>query len=156
MRHSLAGLGLALVVLILLPWRAAAGTVLDTPRVLYPVAPVALQTWRTQYLNDPPPRIRRPPPRIRRLPQALRLRPRASRLRRLPPRPEASSRRERKSAVAVRPSEALRLAQRRWPNSIGLSVRLLGGEAPMYVVKLRTRSRVVRVLVDARSGRVMQ
>ena len=59
------------------------------------------------------------------------------------------------SAVTVRPSEALRLAQRRWPDSIGLSVRLLRQEPPMYVVKLRTRSRVVRVLVDARSGRVL-
>jgi uncharacterized membrane protein YkoI len=58
--------------------------------------------------------------------------------------------------VRIPPSEALRLAQRRWPRSIGLSVRLLRRARPVYAVKLKAGSRVLLVLVDARTGRVLQ
>lgn len=60
------------------------------------------------------------------------------------------------AGVRIQPSEALRLAQRRWPRSIGLSVRLLRRGRPVYAVKLKTGNRVLLVLVDARTGRVLQ
>ena len=99
-----------------------------------------------QYYERPMPRLVRPrrplPPRLRgmRPPFPPPRRPRAA------PSP----------GVRIAPSEALRLAQRRWPRSIGLSVRLLRGGKPVYAVKLKAGSRVVLVLVDARTGRVLQ
>ncbi len=149
MKHFLTAMRMALALVILAAqfWAAEAGA--GTLRGAPAVSARALPVQRVQYLDFPPPRFRRLPP-------ALRMRPR---LRRPPRRPRVvvpPPRRMRRPAVKIRPSEALRLAQRRWPDSIGLSVRLLGDEPPVYVVKLRTRSRVVRVLVDARSGRVLQ
>ena len=156
MRQTLAGMGLALTLLLQPP--TAAGAVADASRTLHAASSAPMQVWQAQYLNMPP--------SVRRLPPALRLRPRPPRLRPPPPPPRAfapplprqaaRNRSPRKPEVRVRPSEALRLAQRRWPDSIGLSVRLLKQEPPMYVVKLRTRNQVVRVLVDARTGRVRQ
>ena len=142
MKKLLTGMRVALVLAFLVPQMLTAGAVPGTPGAALVAPARALPVLRVQYLEFPPPHIRRLPP-------ALRMRPRLRR----PPRPP---RRVLKPAVTIRPSEALRLAQRRWPQSVGLSVRLLGDEPPVYVVKLRTRSRVVRVLVDARSGRVLQ
>lgn len=159
MKQTFAGMGLVLALLLQQP--AAAGTVHAVSRMLHVASPVSKRIGQAQYLNLPP--------RIRPLAQALPLRSRRPGLRPPPPPPRAFApplprrtrqalrdRPGRKPAVKVRPSEALRLAQRRWPDSIGLSVRLLRQEPPMYVVKLRTHNRVVRVLVDARTGRVLQ
>ncbi len=100
--------------------------------------------FAAQY-NAPPrrPPFMRPP---RALPPVLRGRPR----------PPVAPRRGQRARPAIPPSEALRLAQRRWPSSIGLSVRLLRRHPPVYAVKLKTGGRVVQVLVDASTGRVMQ
>ena len=162
MKRSLTSLGMVLLLLLGLAQSAMAGTSLGARHALRFSSGHALLLQQAQYLNDFV-----PPPRIRRLPPAMRMRPRPSRPPRLrppsrprrayaPPLPRRTRTPGRRAAVTVRPSEALRLAQRRWPDSVGLSVRLLGDDPPVYVVKLRTRSRVVRVLVDARSGRVMQ
>lgn len=53
----------------------------------------------------------------------------------------------------VSPSAALLAAVRAWPGSKGLGVRYLPGRGG-YLVTLKTRGRVHRVFVDARSGRV--
>jgi len=71
----------------------------------------------------------------------------------LPPRmlQRQPPREARKEKPRIKPSEALRLAQRRWPNSTALAVDLRG---KVYVVKLKAGSRLVQVRVDARTGRV--
>ena len=157
MKRPLTALGMVLALIFLLPQLAVARLAPDAPMRL-PLS--AASVHLVQYLND------FPSPRIRRLPPALRMRPRPPRVRRPPVPPRAFApplpsrqgmrRPAQRSAITIKPSEALRLAQRRWPASIGLSVRLLRQDPPMYVVRLRTRSRVVQVLVDARSGRVLQ
>ncbi len=68
------------------------------------------------------------------------------------PRPPAA----RRGGVRIKPSEALRVAQRRWPRSTALSVRLLQRPAPVYAVKLKAGSRVLLVMVDAYTGRVLR
>ena len=88
------------------------------------------------------------PPRAPALRPRPYLPPRLRSLRR--PRPAATS----SAQPRVTPSEALRLAQQRWPRSIPLSVRLLRRSPPVYAVKLKAGSRVVKVMVDARTGRV--
>jgi uncharacterized membrane protein YkoI len=55
----------------------------------------------------------------------------------------------------IAPSMALRLALRYSPGSQGLDVTLMQGGRPVYAVKLKTGSRVHRVLVDARTGQVV-
>ena len=62
--------------------------------------------------------------------------------------PPAGSRR-------IAPSQALRKVLRVIPGSLGLGVELLPGAPPVYAVKLKTGSRIRRVLVDAVSGRVL-
>ncbi len=69
-----------------------------------------------------------------------------SRLRR-PPRPYPADR--------LSPSEALQLAMRVAPGSMGLGVELLPGPRPVYAVKLKTGNRIMRVLVDAVTGRII-
>lgn len=140
------GIGLLLVLMLALPvlpatpahaagWRSAAPALVVPGHAVLPV----------QYYRGPPRLVR---PR-RALPPRLRgMRPPAPPLRR----PRDASRPE----VRIQPSEALRLAQRRWPRSIGLSVRLLNRTNPVYAVKLKAGSRVLLVLVDARTGRVLQ
>ena len=110
-----------------------------------------------QYFNNGPAMRRgglRPPrmlpPRLR----GMRRPPRRDILR--PARPRLPRAGGRNAPIRVAPSEALRLAQRRWPSSIGLSVRLLREGRPVYAVKLRAGNRVVEVLVDARTGRLLQ
>ena len=93
----------------------------------------------------PPPRRPLMLPR-RVLPPHMRARPRPPRARGSPP----------PSAVRIPPSQALRLAQRRWPNSIALSVRLLKRNTPVYAVKLKAGSQVVQVLVDAVTGMILR
>ncbi len=56
----------------------------------------------------------------------------------------------------ISPSQALRKALRVSPGSMGLGVELLPGAPPVYAVKLKTGSRIHRVLVDALSGRVLK
>jgi len=56
----------------------------------------------------------------------------------------------------ISPSQALRKALRISPGSMGLGVELLPGAPPVYAVKLKTGSRIHRVLVDALSGRVLK
>ena len=118
-------------------WWKVAGTSVHAPEQSVTLA---------QYNGQPLPRLIRPrrplPPRLRGV------RPPAP----SPRRPRGATR----SEVRIQPSEALRLAQRRWPRSIGLSVRLLKRAKPVYAVKLRAGNRVVLVLVDARTGRVLQ
>ena len=53
----------------------------------------------------------------------------------------------------ISPSAALRAAQRTSPGSRGLGVRYMRGKRG-YIVKLKTRGGVLRVFVDARTGRV--
>ncbi len=55
----------------------------------------------------------------------------------------------------IAPSQALRKVLRVIPGSMGLGVELLPGVPPVYAVKLKTGSRIRRVLVDAVSGRVL-
>jgi uncharacterized membrane protein YkoI len=55
----------------------------------------------------------------------------------------------------IAPSMALRLALRYSPGSQGLDVTLMQGGRPVYAVKLKTGSRVHRVLVDARTGQIL-
>jgi len=140
------GIGLLLALLLALPvflalpahaagWKSVAPALATPRRAVLPV----------QYYRGPPRLVR---PR-RTLPPRLRgMRPPAP----PPRRPRDVSRPE----VRIQPSEALRLAQRRWPRSIGLSVRLLNRANPVYAVKLKAGSRVLLVLVDARTGRVLQ
>lgn len=137
----LLALQLALFVLLVSPARAADWEVLDTA-MRKPSSLLA----RVQYYNRPMPRLMRP---RRALPPRLRgMRPPAP----APRRPSAFS----ASDIRIQPSEALRLAQRRFPSSIGLSVRLLKRAKPVYAVKLKAGDRVVLVLVDARTGRVLR
>ncbi len=58
-------------------------------------------------------------------------------------------------ARRISPSEALRNVLRITPGSMGLGVELLPGGHPVYAVKVKTGSRIRRVLVDALSGRVL-
>jgi len=84
------------------------------------------------------------------LPPALRSAPR-------PPRQRAEGRVPAAGAdVRITPSEALRLARQRWPQSTALSVRLLKGVPPAYLVRLRAAGRVFQVQVDARTGRILR
>jgi len=57
------------------------------------------------------------------------------------------------SGQRISPSAALRAAQRVAPGSRGLGVRYVQGRKG-YIVKLKTRGGVLRVFVDARTGRV--
>ena len=59
------------------------------------------------------------------------------------------------SARRIPPSQALRNVLRINPGSMGLGVELLPGGHPVYAVKLKTGSRIQRILVDAISGRVL-
>ncbi len=59
------------------------------------------------------------------------------------------------AARRIAPSQALRKVLRVIPGSMGLGVELLPGVPPVYAVKLKTGSRIRRVLVDAVSGRVL-
>ena len=58
-------------------------------------------------------------------------------------------------AGRISPSEALQLAMRTSPGSMGLGVELLPGPRPVYSVKLKAGNRVMRVLVDAVTGRII-
>jgi len=96
------------------------------------------------------------------MPRPLSVRPRRS----LPPALRSAPRPSRQRAegrgaatgvgVYISPSEALRLARQRWPQSTALSVRLLKGAVPVYLVRLRAAGRVFQVRVDARNGRVLR
>ena len=55
----------------------------------------------------------------------------------------------------IPPSQALRNVLRISPGSMGLGVELLPGGHPVYAVKLKTGSRIRRILVDALSGKVL-
>ncbi len=55
----------------------------------------------------------------------------------------------------IPPSEALQAALGYAPGSQGLGVRLLQGSRLVYAVKLKSGNRIRRVLVDARTGRVL-
>lgn len=55
----------------------------------------------------------------------------------------------------VPPSVALKNALRYSPGSQGLGVRLMRGSRLVYAVKLKTGSRIHRVLVDAKTGQVV-
>lgn len=55
----------------------------------------------------------------------------------------------------IPPSMALRQALRYSPGSQGLDVTLVKGGRLMYAVKLKAGNRIVRVLVDAQTGRVL-
>ena len=59
------------------------------------------------------------------------------------------------SARRIPPSQALRTVLRINPGSMGLGVELLPGGHPVYAVKLKTGSRIQRILVDAISGRLL-
>ena len=59
------------------------------------------------------------------------------------------------SARRIPPSQALRNVLRVNPGSMGLGVELLPGGHPVYAVKLKTGSRIQRILVDAISGRLL-
>lgn len=98
---------------------------------------------RVQFLQSPYPRRPRLIPR-RKPPPAFR-----------PPRrvPRDGVTRE---GRRISPSQALRKALRVSPGSMGLGVELLPGAPPVYAVKLKTGSRIHRVLVDALSGRVLK
>jgi hypothetical protein len=87
------------------------------------------------------PSFRRPPPRAR--PPRPRLLP--PRLRKPPPRGQER----------IAPSDALRLAIRHNPGSMGLGVELLPGPRPVYAVKLKAGNRILRILVDAVTGRIL-
>ena len=107
--------------------------------------------FSAQYYTPSPPRILRPrrplPPRLRGY---------------RPPRPKAGRGRGKRaggnggSGVRLSPSQALKRALRRWPDAIGLSVRLLRRDRPVYVVRVRSGSRVEQVLVDAVTGKVLR
>ena len=140
------GIGLFLVLLLVLPFLHGMPARASGWKVAAPAGIVSRQlAMPVQYYRAPPGLVR---PR-RFLPPRLRgMRPPPP----LPRHPRDISR----SGVRIQPSEALRLAQRRWPRSIGLSVRLLNRANPVYAVKLKAGSRVLLVLVDARTGRVLQ
>ncbi len=106
-----------------------------------------------QYLNMPSPRRPRLIPR-RRLPPAYRP-PRRPPPRAVPRQPRQVAPRP-APAGRISPSQALRKVLRRLPGSLGLGVELLPGSPPVYSVKLKTGSRIHRVLVDAISGRVLK
>jgi uncharacterized membrane protein YkoI len=55
----------------------------------------------------------------------------------------------------IPPSEALQAALGYAPGSQGLGVRLLPGARLVYAVKLKSGNRIRRVLIDARTGRVL-
>ena len=107
----------------------------------------ALGPWhslrRISFLDNFPRRRIRPGVGPRRFPR--RLRP----PRRPPPSPRRADPRR------IPPSTALRLAMKRVPGSMGLGVELLPGPRPVYAVKLKAGSRILRVLVDAVTGRVV-
>ena len=55
----------------------------------------------------------------------------------------------------IPPSAALQAALGYAPGSQGLGVRLLQGSRLVYAVKLKSGNRIRRVLIDARTGRVL-
>ena len=55
----------------------------------------------------------------------------------------------------IPPSAALQAALRYAPGSQGLGVRLLQGPRLVYAVKVKSGNRIRRILVDARTGRVL-
>lgn len=70
---------------------------------------------------------------------------------------ERRERRQRREQHAeeyrIKPSEAVRIVQRRYPGSKVLNVRALPGR-PIYVVTLRGKNQVQRVRVNANTGAV--
>ena len=75
------------------------------------------------------------------------------------PRAESRRRDEQRKAARLSPSQALRIALRASPGSLGLGVDLLpprAGRPPVYAVKLKTGSRIHRILVNAVDGRVIR
>lgn len=52
----------------------------------------------------------------------------------------------------IPPSVALRRALRYSPGSQGLGVRLLNRARPVYAVKVKSGNRIMRILIDARTG----
>ncbi len=97
------------------------------PRLM---APTRARTQRPRPPVTLPPRTRIPPSRLRK--------------------PPAQD-----SQRHISPSEALQLAMRAAPGSMGLGVELLPGPRPVYSVKLKAGNRVMRVLVDAVTGRIV-
>ncbi len=61
----------------------------------------------------------------------------------------------RKKGRMIPPSAALQAALRFAPGSQGLGVRLLQGPRLVYAVKVKSGNRIRRILVDARTGRVL-
>lgn len=55
--------------------------------------------------------------------------------------------------VIIPPSVALRSALRYSPGGQGLGVRLLNRARPVYAVKVKSGNRILRILIDARTGR---
>ena len=55
--------------------------------------------------------------------------------------------------AVIPPSVALRSALRYSPGSQGLGVRLLRKGRPVYAVKVKSGNRIMRILIDARTGR---
>ena len=150
-----------MMVLVVLLWtgamaRAAPG--LDLHWQAFPRAITAENglLCPAQYYTRPPRRIMRPrrflPPRLRGFRS---------------PRQKMGRRRMRRGRmgrgdidggprVSLSPSQALKRALRRWPDAIGLSVRLLRRDRPVYVVRVRSGTRVEQVLVDAVTGKVLR
>jgi len=60
-----------------------------------------------------------------------------------------------KQGHMIPPSAALRAALGYAPGSQGLGVRLLHGRRLVYAVKVKSGNRIRRILVDARTGRVL-
>lgn len=116
----------------------------------FSVSPTPAESHFSQVQYYAPPR----PPRVMRPHRPLPPRLRGYR----PPRQKSGrNKRARKNGndeVRISPSQALKRALRHWPDSVGLSVRLLRRERPVYVVRLRAGNQVMQVLVDATTGRV--
>jgi len=81
---------------------------------------------------------------------------------RAPDRPRQGGQKQRgkqNDMARLTPSQALRIALRASPGSLGLGVDLLPprpGRPPAYAVKLKTGSRIHRILVNAVNGRVIR
>ena len=148
-RFGITGLLLLLSLALAQPARAGvpAGALIAHAPALERAAAADGVIHSAQYLNMPSPRRPRLIPR-RRLPPAYRPPRRPPRQAAPRPRPPAAGR--------ISPSQALRKVLRRLPGSLGLGVELLPGSPPVYSVKLKTGSRIHRVLVDAISGRVLK
>lgn len=58
------------------------------------------------------------------------------------------------SQTMIRPSDAVGIAERRFPGSYALGVTLLQSQKLVYAVRLKSGGHIMRVLVNARTGRI--